>query len=50
MARKISAINKRSYFEPILFLIYINNLAGELLSNAKLFADNNTSLFFVMYI
>ena len=32
----------------LLFLIYINDLADDLMSNAKLFADD-TSLFSVVY-
>ena len=34
-------------FDPVLFLIYVNNLTDELL-NAKLFADD-LSLFSVVY-
>ena len=34
--------------EPLLFLIYINNLSDNLSSNAKLFADD-TSLFLVVH-
>ena len=38
-----------SILSPLLFLIYINDLADGLSSTAKLFADNDASLFSVVH-
>ena len=35
-------------YEPLLFLVYINNLTKNLSSTAKIFADN-TSIFLVVH-
>ena len=43
-----SGVPQGSIVGPLLFLIYIGNLADGLSSNAKLFADD-TSLFSVIY-
>ena len=43
-----TGVPQESILIPVLFLVYINDLADDLSSNAKLFADD-TSLFSVIH-
>ena len=43
-----TGVPQESILIPVLFLVYINDLADDLSSNAKLFADD-TSLFLVIH-